>query len=328
MITCTYQRCMAGVEIVVGEISGGEDVVPTTDLGDENAIPRFSSETSSLSELDAVFIGNLIIVRTRCLFVGFGIMGHLVLEWQSKCLRRTQMLSLRSESWRPWRAEWKCVPYVGDRAKDARDLPNANPNSITQGDDDLGYVWLDPLHMAHIFAWHDTAVTNPTTEKIENKGFTSLWWNYSYLPEMYCRSWNCRRRRRRPRRWPWCHWPLCCWPLHCWPLGRGSRHHSNVRCHRQIWWLIMKALADSLFSYCFVVIIIVTGKQTNFGREKRTFRTVGWGEYGTAGVKTAPLYLSNGSPERDKFILKVDLKIQIKGTLWSNIFLHDIPFLR
>ena len=71
---------MAGVEIVVGEISGGEDVVPTTDLGDENAIPRFSSETSSLSELDAVFIGNLIIVRTRCLFVGFGIMGHLVLE--------------------------------------------------------------------------------------------------------------------------------------------------------------------------------------------------------------------------------------------------------
>ena len=80
MITCTYQRCMAGVEIVVGEISGGEDVVPTTDLGDENAIPRFSSETSSLSELDAVFIGNLIIVRTRCLFVGFDIMGHLVLE--------------------------------------------------------------------------------------------------------------------------------------------------------------------------------------------------------------------------------------------------------
>ena len=80
MITCIYQRCMAGVEIVVGEISGGEDVVPTTDLGDENAIPRFSSETSSLSELDAVFIGNLIIVRTRCLFVGFGIMGHLVLE--------------------------------------------------------------------------------------------------------------------------------------------------------------------------------------------------------------------------------------------------------
>jgi len=77
----------------------------------------------------------------------------------------------------------------------------------------------------------------------------------------------------------------------------------------------MKALADSLFSYCFVVIIIVTGKQTNFGREKRTFRTVGWGEYGTAGVKTAPLYMSNGSPERDKFILKVDLKIQIKGTL-------------
>ena len=44
-------------------------------------------------------------------------------------------------------------------------------------------------------------------------------------------------------------------------------------------------------------------------------RTVGWGEYGTAGVKTAPLYMSNGSPERDKFILKVDLKIQIKGTL-------------
>ena len=44
---------MAGVEIVVGEISGGEDVVPTTDLGDENAIPWFSSETSSLSELDA-----------------------------------------------------------------------------------------------------------------------------------------------------------------------------------------------------------------------------------------------------------------------------------
>jgi len=32
-------------------------------------------------------------------------------------------------------------------------------------------------------------------------------------------------------------------------------------------------------------------------------------------VKTAPLYLSNGSPERDKFILMVDLKIQIKGTL-------------
>ena len=28
-------------------------------------------------------------------------------------------------------------------------------------------------------------------------------------------------------------------------------------------------------SYCFVVIIIITGKQTNFGREKRTFRTVG-----------------------------------------------------
>ena len=43
--------------------------------------------------------------------------------------------------------------------------------------------------------------------------------------------------------------------------------------------------------------------------------TIGWGEYGTAGVKTAPLYLSNGSPERDKFILMVDLKIQIKGTL-------------
>jgi len=32
----------------------------------------------------------------------------------------------------------------------------------------------------------------------------------------------------------------------------------------------------------------------------------------------------------DKFILKVDLKFQIKGTLCtrSNIFLHDIPFLR
>ena len=59
MITCIYQRCMTGVEIVVGEISGGEDVVPTTDLGDENAIPRFSSETSLLSELDAVFIGSL-----------------------------------------------------------------------------------------------------------------------------------------------------------------------------------------------------------------------------------------------------------------------------
>ena len=43
--------------------------------------------------------------------------------------------------------------------------------------------------------------------------------------------------------------------------------------------------------------------------------TVGWGEYGTAGVKMAQLYLLNGSPERDKFILKVDLKIQIKGTL-------------
>ena len=44
--------------------------------------------------------------------------------------------------------------------------------------------------------------------------------------------------------------------------------------------------------------------------------TVGWGEYGTAaGVKTAPVYLLNGSPERDKFILKVDLKIKIKGTL-------------
>ena len=56
--------------------------------------------------------------------------------------------------------------------------------------------------------------------------------------------------------------------------------------------------------------------------------TIGWGEYGTVGVKSAPHYLSNGSPpERDKFILKVDLKIQIKGTLWSNIFLHDIPFL-
>ena len=165
-------------------------------------MPWFSSETSSLSQLDAVFTGSLIIVRTRCLFVGFDIMGHLVLEWQYKCLRRTQMLSLRSESWRPWRAEWKCVPYVGDRAKDARDLPNANPNSITQGDDDLGYMWLDPQHMAHIFAWHDTAVTNPTTEKIENKGSMSLWWNYSYLPEMHCRSWNCLRRRRRPRRWP------------------------------------------------------------------------------------------------------------------------------
>ena len=74
----------------------------------------------------------------------------------------------------------------------------------------------------------------------------------------------------------------------------------------------MKALADS---YCFVVIIIVTGKQTNFGREKRTFRTVGWGEYGTAGVKTAPLYLSNGSPERDNFILKVDLQNSNKGDL-------------
>ena len=49
----------------------------------------------------------------------------------------------------------------------------------------------------------------------------------------------------------------------------------------------MKVLANGsrglALSYCFVVIIIVTGKQTNFGREKRTFRTVGWGEYGTAG---------------------------------------------
>ena len=43
--------------------------------------------------------------------------------------------------------------------------------------------------------------------------------------------------------------------------------------------------------------------------------TVGWGEYGTTGVKTAPVYLSHGSPERDKFILKVVLKIKIKGTL-------------
>jgi len=44
--------------------------------------------------------------------------------------------------------------------------------------------------------------------------------------------------------------------------------------------------------------------------------TIGWDEYGTMGVKSAPLYLSNGSPpERDKFILKVDLKIQEKGTL-------------
>ena len=269
-------------------------------------MPWFSSETSLLSQLDAVFTGNLIIVRTRRLFVGFGIMGHLVLEWHNTNVHSVHKCCLwgRNRDGRDVPSENVChMSGIGLKMPE----PNANPNSITQGDDDLGYVWLDPLHMAHIFAWHDTAGTNP--EKIENKGFTSLWWNYSYLPEMYCRSWNCRRRRRRPRRWPWCHWPLCCWPLHCWPLGRGSRHHSNVRCHRQIWWLIMKALADSLFSYCFVVIIIVTGKQTNFGREKRTFRTVGWGEYGTAGVKTAPLYLSNGSPERDKFIHKVDIKI-------------------
>ena len=46
-------------------------------------MPWFSSETSSLSQLDAVFTGSLIIVRTRCLFVGFGIMGHLVLEWHN-----------------------------------------------------------------------------------------------------------------------------------------------------------------------------------------------------------------------------------------------------
>ena len=43
--------------------------------------------------------------------------------------------------------------------------------------------------------------------------------------------------------------------------------------------------------------------------------TVGWGEYGTVGVKMAPLYLLNGSPGRDKLILKVNFKIQIKGTL-------------
>ena len=28
---------------------------------------------------------------------------------------------------------------------------------------------------------------------------------------------------------------------------------------------------------------IIMGKPTNFGKEKRTFRTVGWGEYGTVG---------------------------------------------
>jgi len=58
-------------------------------------------------------------------------------------------------------------------------------------------------------------------------------------------------------------------------------------------------------SYCFVVIIIVTGKQTNFGREKRTFRTVGWGEYGTAGVKSAPFYLKNGMSWRKMLLHKV-----------------------
>ena len=52
-ITRTYRRRMAGVKIVDGEIAGGEDVIPATDLGDENA---------------AVFVGNLIVVRTRHCF--------------------------------------------------------------------------------------------------------------------------------------------------------------------------------------------------------------------------------------------------------------------
>jgi hypothetical protein len=44
---------MAGVKIVDGEIAGGEDIIPATDLGDENA---------------AVFVGNPIVVRTRHCF--------------------------------------------------------------------------------------------------------------------------------------------------------------------------------------------------------------------------------------------------------------------
>ena len=40
---------MAGVEIVVDEISGGEDIVPATDLSDKNVV---------------VFVGNLVVVPT------------------------------------------------------------------------------------------------------------------------------------------------------------------------------------------------------------------------------------------------------------------------
>ena len=37
MFTSLWRRRMAGVKIVDGEIAGGEDVIPATALGDENA---------------------------------------------------------------------------------------------------------------------------------------------------------------------------------------------------------------------------------------------------------------------------------------------------
>ena len=89
---------------------------------------------------------------------------------------------------------------------------------------------------------------------------------------------------------------------------------------------VLIVLCVSIISYHVIINIfaqrVFTADHINFSlvnddelHSVDVIGTIGWGEYGTTGVKTAPLYLSNGSSERDKFILKVDLKIQIKGTL-------------
>ena len=46
---------------------------------------------------------------------------------------------------------------------------------------------------------------------------------------------------------------------------------------------------------------------------------MGWGKNVTVGVTALPLYLPNKSPKREKFLHKVDLKFQMKGTLCTAV---------
>jgi len=47
----------------------------------------------------------------------------------------------------------------------------------------------------------------------------------------------------------------------------------------------------------------------------RRLSTIGWGEYGTVGGEDGTPLSVEWSPGRDKLILKVNFKFQIKGTL-------------